>query len=341
MLFDRIVKLLIVRPLAKCIEPCYDASNYWINLFCCLMKMSASHQESRPSASWGQVRRLEFIDFRLRWDRTVNRRELVDFFRISTQQASADIARYIELAPANLEYNRRLKTYQATSDFCPVFAGNDAQTYLRDLSALSDGSLLAEASYLGWKPTFDVVQYPVRPVKAENLLPLVLAIRNKSEVKIKYQSMRRPTPTVRWIAPHALANDGHRWHVRAWCDENDDFRDFVISRVQEVMESRPSKTSGETDVWWNTFVDVIVVPRAGLTEGQRLAIEADFGMIDGRLVVRIRKALAFYLLRQMQLDRASDQLPAAQPLELLNRELFFDVISAAEKAPKPSATNIV
>lgn len=304
------------------------------------MKSTPDHQDPRPPARWGQVRRLEFIDFRLRWDRTVNRGELVDFFRISTQQASADIASYIEIAPGNLEYNRKLKTYQATPGFCPAFAGSDAQTYLRDLSAVADGSLLPGASFLGWQPAFDVVRYPVRPIKAEVLLPLVWAIRDAHEVKVKYQSMRRPAPTVRWVAPHALANDGHRWHVRAWCEENGDFRDFVISRVQEVLESRPAATASSADTWWHTFVDVVIVPRAGLTDGQRLAIEADFGMDGGRLEIRTRKALAFYLLRQMQLDRAPDQLPAAQPLELLNRGELVDVIAAAQKSPDPSAMNV-
>ncbi len=304
------------------------------------MISTIGNQDPRPPVRWGQVRRLEFIDFRLRWDRTVNRGELVNFFRISTQQASADIASYIEIAPGNLEYNRKLKTYQASPSFSPAFAGSDAQTYLRDLSALSDGSLLSRTSFINWQPAFDVVRYPVRPIRTEILLPLVWAIRDAHEVKITYQSMRRPSPTVRWVAPHALANDGHRWHVRAWCDENADFRDFVISRVQEVLDSRPTDTPGSADTWWNTFVDIVVVPRVGLTEGQRLAIEADFGMVDGRLVIQIRKALAFYLLRQMQLDKPPDQLPAANPLELLNRGQLFDVIVAAQKSPDPSAMNV-
>ena len=78
---------------------------------------------------WGQERRLEFIDFRLRWNRTVNRGELVDFFRISIQQASTDLAYYSHLAPRNMAYDKSLKTYRVTASFQPVITKYDAQSY--------------------------------------------------------------------------------------------------------------------------------------------------------------------------------------------------------------------
>lgn len=277
---------------------------------------------------------MEFIDFRLRWDRAVNRSDLVAFFRISPQQASADLARYIDLAPGNLEYDKSLKAYRATRSFRPVAASSDAHSYLDALVALSSGTLAPASSFIGWVPPIDIVRYPTRAISTDTLLRLVWAIRDREEVKISYQSMRRPAPTVRWIAPHALASDGQRWHVRAWCYENSEFRDFVISRIQAVQESRNTAVSGEDDAFWCTSVDVIVAPRAGLTLGQRRGIELDFGMTRGRLKLTCRKALAFYLLRQLQLDRAPPDLPpASQPLELLNRDALSDVIAAAQKTP--------
>jgi len=295
-----------------------------------------SEQVSVPR--WGQERRLEFIDFRLRWDRTVNRGELVNFFRISTQQASADLGRYAELAPQNMEYDKSLKTYRATSLFTPVIAPEDAQGYLGALSALSVGSVAASASFIGWRPAHDIVRVPARAISTEILLRILWAIRDGEELNILYQSMRRPSPAKRWIAPHALAFDGHRWHVRAWCHENAAFRDFVISRIQRVHLSRKAAVTGDADGWWHTYVDVLIRPRVGLSNGQRDAIEADFGMIRGRLKLKCRKALAFYLLRQMQLDRPCDQLPAVQPLELTNRDELAEVIVAARKFPDNDST---
>lgn len=36
-------------------------------------------QKGRQGARWGQERRLEFIDYRLRWDGQINRSSLTDF----------------------------------------------------------------------------------------------------------------------------------------------------------------------------------------------------------------------------------------------------------------------
>jgi hypothetical protein len=280
---------------------------------------------------WGIERRLEFIDFRLHWEGTVNRADLIEYFRISPQQASSDLARYAELAPDNLDYDKSLKTYRATSRFRSIASRHDAQTYLHDLAALATGELVPAASFIKWRPAFDVVRYPARPVGTNTLLALLWATRDREELKISYQSMRRPSPSSRWIAPHAFASDGQRWHVRAWCHENREFRDFVISRIQAVQDRRKTTISGDDDEGWHTAVQIIVAPRTGLTEGQRRAIETEFGMSRGRLKLSCRQALAFYLLRQLQLDRPSDQPPAAQPLELVNRVQLAAVIAAGQK----------
>ena len=297
------------------------------------------YQGSVGEPRWSQERRLEFIDFRLRWNRTVNRGELVEFFRISTQQASADLAHYSRLAPRNMEYDKSLKTYRATASFRPVITKVDAQSYLSELLGLSVGTLASSVSFIGWQPPHDIVQYPARSVETDDLLRLLWAIRDEDELMVSYQSMRSSTPTTPWIAPHALAFDGQRWHVRAWCHENKEFRDFVISRIQHIDASRKASVSAEADSWWHTYIDVVIKPREGLTNDQRRAIETDFGMTRGRLKLSCRKALAFYLLRHMQLDRPPDLPPVAQPLELMNRDELASVIVAAQKTPEFTATS--
>lgn len=287
---------------------------------------------------WGAERRIEFIDFRLLWEGTVNRGELVNFFGISTQQASADLAKYIELAPDNLEYDRNQKTYRVRPGFRPVMTRPDAHAYLNQLSGLANGTIAASATFLGWVPPHDLVRYPTRPIPTETLIRVIWAIRDKEEVQVQYQSMRRPAATIRWIAPHALAFDGFRWHVRAWCSENHDYRDFVFSRIQQVAATRPTTNDPATDVWWHTSVDILIQPRAGLTPGQRTGIETDFGMTAGRLKLTCRKALAFYLLRQLHLEKETHEPPVAQPLELVNPEDLADVIHAAQKVPPSTST---
>ncbi len=283
---------------------------------------------------WGEGRRLEFIEFRLLWERTINRGELMEFFGISSQQASADLAKYMQIAPDNIVYDKRRKAYRATPQFTPALVTPDAQAYLQGLREQGEAAAgTAGASFMGWRAPVDILRMPSRTIASDVLMRLLWAMHDGVELQVRYQSMRRPSPTLRWIAPHAFAFDGLRWHARAWCHEDNDFRDFVLSRILEVAAERPTEIDTTTDAWWHSFVDVVVRPRVGLTTGQRAAIESDFGMHGGRLVLRLRKALAFYLLRHLRLDRESDEPPAAQPLELVNSVDLIDVLAAGRKSP--------
>ena len=73
-----------------------------------------------------------------------------------------------------------------------------------------------------------------------------------------------------------------------------------------------------------------VLPRQRMLGGR--SIETDYSMADGKLAISTRKALAFYVIRRLRLDRPEDAV-AAQPLELVNREALEDVISAGVKLP--------
>src|SRR5688572_6394184 len=87
---------------------------------------------------WGVQRRLEFIDFRLFWDGRFNRRDLVETFGISAQQASADIAQYEAMAQANLAYDKAEKAYKRTVRFSPAFVGEAIERYLLQLVAIDN-----------------------------------------------------------------------------------------------------------------------------------------------------------------------------------------------------------
>ncbi len=288
-------------------------------------------REAPEKSRWGPDRRIEFIDFRLLWDGTVNRKDIVDFFCVSIQQASADLARYARQAPGNMEYDKNAKTYRATKRFRPLATHLGAQYYLNDLVQLSTGTLGTMGSMIGWHPPHELVAYPVRPIKTSVLLQILWAIRDRKKIEIQYQSMRMSSLRTRWITPHSLVFDGNRWHARAWCDETSQFSDFVISRIQDIGESRLAAVTSDTDDWWNTSVEIVVEARDGLTNDQSRAIEIDFGMDSGRLIIRCRKALAYYHLRHLGLERLPDVPPVAQPLWLMNRAELAEVIAAAQK----------
>jgi hypothetical protein len=271
-----------------------------------------------PATRWGHRRRLEFIDFRLLWDGRLNRKELVAFFGISIQQASLDLARYIKIAPKNLRYDSSEKVYRATVHFKPAFLPADSDVFLSQLLALAEGTLPASASFVGWQPPYDVVRFPSRSIHPDVLARVVQGIRNGEDIEVTYQSMRQPSLSRRWIAPHAIAFDGARWHARGWCHEHADFRDFVLARIQQVHGGRPSAIDPNSDARWHSHTTVILRPRRSLTRQQRAAVEAEFAMTHGRLKVEVREALVFYFVRQLQLETA----PAIRihPIEWVNEE---------------------
>lgn len=273
---------------------------------------------ARAIARWGQDRRLAFIDFRLRWDGRINRSDLTDFFGISVPQASLDIARYIELAPQNLMYDRSSRVYLATSDFQSLSTGTQPRQYLNELLASATGILETEASFIGWRPPVDSVPQPGRGVAAEVLAALLKAIRDSSGVTVLYQSMSRAEPSTRTIFPHAFAYDGFRWHVRAFCNSRNDFRDFVLGRIIEVLGVEPAGCLANEDKEWNTLLTLVLAPHSGLSAGKRRAIELDYGMRNGEVELQCRQALLFYTLKRLGLTHQGVQQPETQQIMLKN-----------------------
>ncbi len=274
---------------------------------------------SRRPGPWGQDRRLEFIEFRLLWDGKINRGEVAEFFNISIQQASLDFARYMLLAEGNMKYDRSEKVYRAAEGFKPFLIAPDTQTYLNELAGLATGTVSPSASYVGARPPCDVVSLPIRRVLTEILLPLLWAVRDTFEVDITYQSMRSPTPTRQWIAPHAFAFDGERWHARAWCYGTSRFRDFVLNRIQEIHGRRSGNINSSDDAEWHQYIVIEIQPNPDLTLSQRDSVVTDFGMQNGKLYKTIRKALVSYFVRHLRID---DPKSSSQPIIWANRAQF-------------------
>jgi len=268
----------------------------------------------RPS-SWGQQQRLEFIEFRLFWEGRLNRSDLIDFFGISRPQASLDVARYIELAPQNITYDRTQKTYLSGRGFKPAFGPLESSAYLDRLLAFGR----SQANFLGWSPPVELVNYPSRRVDASILRQILMAVRERRMLRVEYQSMNRPESTPREISPHAIAFDGFRWHARAYCHQHESFRDFVFARILKIHKSSQSSADPQKDTAWHEVLDLVLAPHPDLTEGQKRSVALDYGMKKDRTVLRTRRALAFYVLRQLRLD---DRGSAAkeQHIVLLNRK---------------------
>lgn len=272
---------------------------------------------------WGQDRRLEFIDFRLLWEGRVNRSDLTSFFRISVPQASLDLAKYSDLAPDNLVYDRTLKSYVASKDFQPVFANKDGGQYLSELQWKELGSGRESESFIGWAPPVANLPFPTRKINPDVLIALIRAIQKKQAVVVDYRSMENfEEPTTRILFPTSFANDGFRWHLRAYCFNSLKFKDFVLGRINIVVNEIAPPLSIPEDKEWNTFVDVVIGPNPNYPEKKKMVIEHDYQMHNGEARLRTRLAQLYYLKHRLNLNR-KEQLPIDenQQIVLLREEI--------------------
>jgi hypothetical protein len=279
--------------------------------------------------SWGQHRRLQFIDFRLRWSGKLNRTDLTEYFGISIPQASLDVALYSSLSQGNMEYDRGSKAYLTTANFRPLYVRTSAKRFLAELLATEIGIMEAGASFIGRTPSCAVATSPERSLDDEMIARIVKAIHNRQKLLTVYQSMSSPDPTQRWLSPHALGYDGFRWHMRAYCHKREGFYDFVLARVLAISSSEGTEIDPEKDIIWHRVVDLILAPHPSLSGGKRKVIELDYGMKDGQVHLQCRQALLYYTLKRLGLHALEDGDPNAQQIILANRDLVQPLIDEA------------
>lgn len=245
----------------------------------------------------------------------------MDAFGVSTQQASLDLNAYIDQAKRNLVYDKSLRTYLRGKHFKPKYLKPDAEEYFAQLRAVDQGLVSAEQSWISVFPGFGATPTPARGVAPETLRDVLAAIRVPAALQVTYQSMSRPEPNARWIEPHALAFDGFRWHARAFCQNDQVFKDFLLSRIVEVGDQGPVTSDPSSDDAWHTDVLLEIGPHPDLSDNERRAIEMDYGMEAGHAQIVVRRALLFYALKRLGLDTdPAARRPRDQQIVLLNRD---------------------
>ncbi len=278
---------------------------------------------------WGVERRLEFIEFRLFWEGHVNRGDLMGAFGVSVNQASTDLNRYIGMAADNIAYDKSARTYIRGPVFTPLFLKPDASRYLSQLRSVADGILDRADAWIGQLPSYDAAPTPVRGVHADTLRSIIAAIHRSEAIEVKYQSLSRPEPRWRWIAPHAIGFDGFRWHARAFCLADRNFKDFLLSRIIETRGNQASDIGAEADIDWNESVVLEIGPHPDLSETQQKVIALDYGMRGGKAVIPVRRALLYYALKRLGLDTDhTARRPQDQQIVLLNQEAVSGMRSA-------------
>lgn len=273
--------------------------------------------------NWGAERRNAFIEFRVFWHGRINRSDLMETFGISLQQASLDLSGYSDRWKRNLVYDKSQRAYVRGKNFTPHFITPSAEDYFAQLRAVDQGLVSREQSWISVFPGYGATPTPARGVAPETLRDVLAAIHEPAALQVTYQSMTRPEPSARWIEPHALAFDGFRWHARAFCQNDQVFKDFLLSRIVEIGKRGAVTVDPQTDTDWHSEVVLEIGPHPDLSPTQRRAIEMDYGMEDGRSQIPVRRALLFYALKRLGLDTdPAARRPQDQQIVLLNPEVL-------------------
>lgn len=253
------------------------------------------------SLSHAQRERLAYIDFRLYFFGEIGRPDLANRFGVAPAGATRDIALYREIAPQNIEFDGSSKVYRIGKDFVPLFE----HASQRVLSALAlgfgDGANGEMQSLLPCEsPT--ALSNP----KMDVLAPICRAIHAKRPVAIRYHSMSSGE-SERVIVPFALVDTGLRWHVRAFDRKSSEFRDFVVTRIEAptLLDEEPQANERpDNDIQWTRIVEMDFVPHPRLSRPE--IIRMDYGMKDGSIRMRVRAAVAGYMLLRWSVDCSPD-----------------------------------
>lgn len=259
--------------------------------------MNSGPQPKLEDISQAQQERLFHIDFKLRFLGAVNRNDLVSRFGIKAAAATRDISLYKEMAPKNLIYDTKAKTYIEADQFKPLFDYQGSQALSALCYGLGDDHVSGRMSLVtAESPT--QLNFPNLDVLAE----ITKAIHQKKALKIDYRSLSSGL-SQREIVPFALVDNGLRWHVRAFDRKRERFTDFVINRIAKPKLLNTEITKPETkegDIQWNRIVEMYIVPHPNLKHPE--TIETEYGMVNGMLKIQVRAAVAGYVLRHWNID---------------------------------------
>lgn len=284
--------------------------------------MSEHLISSQTNQRWEQILRYRYIELIALWEGKLTTRQLCETFGIGRQQANKDLSSYRRaLTQGDLIYDATAKHYLPSSNFKPILTQGLASEYLQLAAQQSDVQRI-----LGHLPVaaaaVEVVSAPSRELPPSLLRPIIQAITDCRRIDVDYVSLNNPDREGRIVVPHTLVWTGYRWHVRAWCEKNQDFRDFVLSRFRgeaDLMDSSERNASEDND--WQQRVTLQVEPDPRLRVDQREVIAHDYNMENGRLLLTTRAKLAPYLLQLLNVNTGPllDD-PRAQQLVLSNQE---------------------
>lgn len=252
--------------------------------------------------NWAARERLRVLEMLLWWRGWVGRGDLLERFGISAAQASSDFQRYLDLNGRAVSYQTSRKRYEAGENFAcvlhePVLEEAVAVFFQGSVAAKNQSGRSERAS-----EKISILALPRRVAPAHLCRRVFVALLAEQRLRVRYHSLSSGTDSWRYLRPGALAWDGRRWAVRAWCENRQEWRDFVLGRISEAEWPEPSRDRLPPDEEWETWETVRLRINPELDEQARVALKMDYGLDGEVMELRVRRAMKGYLLAEMFID---------------------------------------
>ncbi len=247
--------------------------------------------------SHSQRERLAYLELKAYFVGELRRSDLEARFSIKPAAATRDLNAYRQHAPDNLAYDPYIKAYIPTPRFRHVFPFSAERVLAWFLHGIGDGqgpmvarSIPCEGAGELMQPDFGMLSEITRAIHHGHVLQIsYLSLSSGAAKKI--------------IVPVALADNGLRWHVRAYDRQRKRFADFVLTRIDKVKaldELAASHERIEADEQWNRRIELRMRPHPGLKHPE--AVVADYRMQNGLVTLNVSAALAGYALLRWAVD---------------------------------------
>jgi predicted DNA-binding transcriptional regulator YafY len=273
---------------------------------------------------WATRQRLQFIETTAYYTGIISRSALAQAFGISDPAATKDLKLYNELAAGNLTYEPSVFGFIPCDNFTEIFADLTPQAVLSMLAHNLTVSGNPSANEQVYGIQVESLPLPSRLPEKAVLAQIIRAIKSGGQLSVNYHSLSsRESSEQRVIEPHALINNGLRWHIRAYSHDTYDFRDFVLSRIKQAsLLNKSAESSPDYDDDWTEMANIKLQAHPKLNEKNRLTLNHDYNMVNDRIELKVRRALVAYVLQRMSVDTTADHSlnPNAYQLVVENRD---------------------
>lgn len=256
------------------------------------------------------------------WEGRLSRGRLMDALGLSGIRVSQLLREVREETPDWFEWDSKSKSYFVTpAAYKKALVELKAGTSDLSLAAyLAEADILADLAPDAGPVT--VAAWEFSRVNPSTFSRIRLAIEQGTRLRLEYRSMRTPDPHSRTVEPHSLVQAGRRWHMRGYCLETGDFRDFVLGRITKLaMLDQKAESTAPGDTKWNTVVKVRLQAHPKLTPGQQDLVRSEYFDGTSARVLNCRGALLPYLVQELRLALdTTKELPPEYQLAVENVE---------------------